>query len=275
VCLSEVMLGQARKLLFFFFYISVIRAQSLQHDPGTHTDNYPNPPFVSQQQLCTISEFPDLMDSRYDDVKSHPIFMTPSEKILFSRYLMNSTVYYEFGTGGSTLFACSLLYSDSKLQTFFSIDSDEGFLKNLIQQSDCLQQNSQEKFYPIYSPIGPVKEFGYPIRNPNLTLAKQMDLWLAYPQSILSLAKNYKLFPDFVLIDGRFRVASALFALLLLPSNGFIAIHDFSPRPQYYAILKYYEPVDCVNSLLIAKQKERINWKEYYQDLTYYLNDPE
>lgn len=205
--------------------------------------------------------------------------MTSSEKILFSDYLTNSSIYLEYGTGGSTSYACSLLSSSSPssstLQTIVSIESDQEFLTNLIQQSDCLTRNSHQHFLPIHSSIGPIKSFGYPIRDPNLTLESQVNLWLSYPQSVLSVVKRYKLLPDFVLIDGRFRVASALFTLLVLPSDAFIAIHDFFPRPQYYSILKYYEPVECVNSLLIAKQKESIDWKEFYQDLNYYLNDPE
>jgi hypothetical protein len=250
----------------------------------TSHDNIPNSPSPQQQQrVCSVTEYPNHMDKKYDSVRAHSIFMSSSEKILFSLYLKNSTVYYEYGTGGSTTFACSLLSLsssasssiDSNLQTIFSIESDQEFITNLIDQSDCLQANLQQHFYPVYPSIGPIKGFGYPIRNPNLILESQMNLWLSYPQSILTLVKRYKLPPDFVLIDGRFRVASALFTLLVLPSDSIIAIHDFSPRPQYYTILKYYEPIECVNSLLIAKQKEKINWKEFYEDLNHYLNDPD
>lgn len=222
---------------------------------------------------CTISE--DNHDittllplDEINNLHSFPLFMTLNEQILFSSYLSESKIYYEYGTGGSTLYACSL----SHLHHILSIESDQNYLQDLINSSNCLQENMKtQRFLPVYANIGPTQAFGYPITNEQVN----PHFWSIYPESIVKLVKLYQHIPDFVLIDGRFRVASALMTLLVLPYHGLIAVHDFFPRKQYYSILKYYDTIDCIETLLIAKQKENINWTEFYLDLNHHFADPE
>jgi hypothetical protein len=77
--------------------------------------------------------------------------------------------------------------------------------------------------------------------------------------------------PDLVYIDGRFRVVSALMAILRLSVNSMIMIHDFLNRPAYYDLLKYTELVDCVNTMVLLMPKENYDASELKKEMKKYL----
>jgi hypothetical protein len=67
---------------------------------------------------------------------------------------------------------------------------------------------------------------------------------------------------DFILIDGRFRVACCLKCFDIINSNCLIAFDDFLDRPQYHVILDYYDIVDKTidNRMVILQKKKSINF---------------
>lgn len=182
------------------------------------------------------------------------IMMTPHEKILFWRYLQTSRHYFEYGSGGSTLLACKT----KTLSRIYSVESDVRFLDHLIGNSSCLQTALiSERVKPLIIDIGPIGAFGNPIDNSSI------HLWPRYSEAILST--DVEVLPDLVLVDGRFRVASALQSLRRVGREGVVLIHDFFNRPLYYEVLKYVDVIDCVGNLIVLKIKtsENINWKEF------------
>jgi hypothetical protein len=67
-------------------------------------------------------------------------------------------------------------------------------------------------------------------------------------------------FPELVLVDGRFRVASCLsvaVARSLLghaDSNPLVVLHDVVPsRPQYQSVFQYFDIVESVHTLRVMR----------------------
>eukprot|EP00048_Salpingoeca_helianthica_P000241 m.40216 g.40216 ORF g.40216 m.40216 type:complete len:346 (+) comp10284_c0_seq1:150-1187(+) len=63
---------------------------------------------------------------------------------------------------------------------------------------------------------------------------------------------------DVILDDGRARVPVALTALQYLKPNGTLIIHDFSWRPYYHVVLKYYTIQAMVSSLVLLRPRPGI-----------------
>jgi|ETNvirnome_6_100_1030635.scaffolds.fasta_scaffold14342_3 hypothetical protein len=60
---------------------------------------------------------------------------------------------------------------------------------------------------------------------------------------------------DVILVDGRCRSMCAYISQQLLKDDGYLMIHDFNHRKYYHGILKYYDIVDSVESLVILHKK--------------------
>lgn len=205
------------------------------------------------------------------------IMMSIPERILFYRYLLNTSVYFEYGSGGSTMLACSI----STIQQLYSIENDFNFSSTLLKNNACLNHSySMKKFFPAVVYIGQTQSFGLPSFN------HQPNKWRLYPEMILSLfhltvhssisslpSLSSSQLPDFVLVDGRFRVACVLACLLALPDDALIAVHDFFSRSQYYPILNFLEPVDCIDSLLIGKKRNDFNVEDAIRVMSEYVTD--
>lgn len=63
---------------------------------------------------------------------------------------------------------------------------------------------------------------------------------------------------DTIFIDGRFRVACALSALLHC-QNSTIMIHDFFNRQQYHIVLEFLDMIEECETLGVFKPKKRLN----------------
>jgi hypothetical protein len=246
---------------------------------------------------------------------------TTSERIFLSSLLAESTIFYEFGSGGSTELACSFLHrgsNSSRLTWMGTVDSDLHFLSNLLNSSACLSQAMREGFFhPHTVELGPTTIYGYPATYDN------EHVWHHYPQSILpfltwveeekekekqtnkerrkhstddstdnSLLLNHHLErvemeQILVLVDGRFRVASALYSLFaFIQLYGLqqvesqrrhlrVLIHDFFSRPHYYDVFEYFELVDCVGEMVLLQPKppQLIAWHTFFEDLGYYVKE--
>ena len=64
---------------------------------------------------------------------------------------------------------------------------------------------------------------------------------------------------DFILIDGRFRVACCLKCFDQISEKCVIAFDDFIPRKQYHIILDYYQVIDKTNSMVMLKKRNNVN----------------
>jgi hypothetical protein len=208
-----------------------------------------------QKVLPNVTPEELLFAESYDNVP-----MLSSERILLTRYLKKSKIYLEYGPGGSSELACHI----NNLEKIIIVDSRSQTLVNrVVLGSDCLKEISQ-KVLPIYVDIGRTREYGNPTRKHELAGKP----WSAYPSIITTLPGG--ILPDFILINGRFRVACTLKILLSYHKsypNLIFAIHDFFFRKNYHIVLQFTDIIDCIDELVILKGKPAIDYiklaKEY------------
>lgn len=180
-------------------------------------------------------------------------FMTPDERALFKESLQNSQNYFEFGSGGSTVWAVN------QGLTVHGVESDQLWVNGLKKK---LGERCQVKAVDI----GPTGDWGYPVS------LKNTDLFAAYSKEIF----NHSLGFDLILVDGRFRVACAISAIQHTlkhaekPGGTKIFIHDFWNRPVYHAVLEFLDSVKTVESAGLFKVKKNIDrarlaqvWEKY------------
>ena len=132
----------------------------------------------------------------------------------FLKKLKKSKFYFEYGSGTSTLIANKLK------KKFVSVELDKLYYKIIKKKIN----NNKIKFFNI----GPVGEFSYPI------LKKKKKI-INYIESINIYFKN-KNYPDFVLVDGRFRVACCLNILMNIQKKSLklsILLDDYEKRSHY------------------------------------------
>lgn len=192
-----------------------------------------------------------------------PMYASPTEISLFTQYALKSKTYIEFGCGGSTFLLCYLTQAQ-----IFSVESNPAFINELSQNSliqNALAHN-RLRFYPIN--IGEVKKWGFPKDE------SHRQNFPLYSQSIFVSLDSAQLSQiDTIFIDGRFRVACALNAILYCPQS-LIIIHDFFNRPHYHILLDFLECIDSANNLGIFQAKPTLNKQAIIKLLQDYQFDP-
>ena len=179
--------------------------------------------------------------------------MSDSERQLFSGCLSQAENYFEFGAGGSTVWAVKEGL-DVK-----GVESDINWVNALKKE---LGPPCRVKAVGI----GPTTEWGFPAD------AKESHTFPEYSRAIFQHSQPF----DLVLVDGRFRVACTMTAIEHIarnPCNGrdaYIFIHDFWNRPHYHVVLQFLDVVESVESAGVFQvQKDvdlnavRETWKQY------------
>lgn len=149
-------------------------------------------------------------------------FMSDAERDLFKRCLNETPRYFEFGSGGSTVWACQAGL------TVHGVESDAAWVNGLKRRlgTPCRVRAVD---------IGPTKEWGFPVSNAS------RDRFPAYSEAIHEHDQAF----DLILVDGRFRVACVLNAIRHTlnvadqPGETRLFIHDFWNRPHYHAVLEF------------------------------------
>lgn len=162
------------------------------------------------------------------------ISMTQSEIRLLESFLRCSNHYVEFGAGGSTYLAASLVK-----KSVFSVDSSQDWLSKV--QTACEEGETPIKPELFHVDIGPIGDWGGPIGN------EHKSKWPNYYSAIWENPKCCR--ADLCLIDGRFRVASFIQALCYTKKNTIIAIHDFAIRPNYHIVQEISREIARVENL--------------------------
>ena len=176
--------------------------------------------------------------------ESEPYF-SKNDKDMFYRYLSKATNYFEYGSGGSTYQASKT----SNLMKIYSVESDLEWhmkLKNKIN-------NANVNLIYVEMDTKP-NTYGYP--GPNSTL----EDWIKYSSQISYLDPKDLNAVDFILIDGRFRVACCLNCFDIINPDCLIAFDDFLDRSKYHVLLEFYNIIDNTvdNRMVILKKKNNI-----------------
>ncbi|MDI5987288.1 tetratricopeptide repeat protein [Halomonas sp. M4R5S39] len=189
--------------------------------------------------------------------KSVPVpdepFMSSAEKQLFKAELCAAEHYFEFGSGGSTVWAVKQGLSVK------GVESDNKWVFSL-------KSRLGEKCQVDAVDIGETREWGFPV---------SMECADKFPSYSLSIHQHQDIF-DLILVDGRFRVACTLAAIEHIvskhsdPGRARIFIHDFWNRSQYHVVLEFLETIERVETAGVFRVKENCDmnglkklWKKY------------
>lgn len=145
------------------------------------------------------------------------------------RLYADATVILEYGSGGSTVLAAEMVG-----KTVFSVETDPDWCDMMQRYLDHAGTTSDVTLH--YADIGKVGKWGRPVSN------RKWDRYHAYPNSVWDLP-DFKP-PDLVLVDGRFRVACALTALLRTEQPLTLLFDDYGGRQSYHAIEQFVQPVE-------------------------------
>jgi hypothetical protein len=182
--------------------------------------------------------------------------MTSSEKDLFEKILKKSISYIEYGMGGSTILA--LTKSQAKI---CSIESSESWCEEM-RKFKIIRDHENGRLTIRNIAIGETKEWGYPVSTDN---SEKFSNYSKAPYELEDLRNA-----DLILVDGRFRVACCLMAILKCNSDVRIFVHDYSKRISYNIIEKYCDIVDFAETLYLFKPKKNINIKDVLEDYNKY-----
>lgn len=174
--------------------------------------------------------------------------MTAGEVAQFELQLAGRASLLEFGCGGSTLVAAQ------QVQRIVSVDSDPLWLDKVTAEL----AGAPVDFTPFHADIGPVGEWGYPVDE-----ARIRD-WPRYHTAIWRALSGS---PDAVLIDGRFRVACLLQAMIHCKPDCIFLFHDFLDRPHYHGVLRHVDVLARVDTLAVLRAKGQVDGKAVLHDL--------
>lgn len=170
----------------------------------------------------------DTLEYAIQDV---PVFDEAGLAYFISR-VRQSKIYLEYGMGGSTILASQIV------DKLFAVDSDRRFLDAVQKKLD--EQPRRAACHLIHANIGITGAWGRPVRR-DYKPGREPAKWRAYPETPWFALKEQALEPDTILVDGRFRVASALATLrnLAADSESEILFDDYAERPWYHGLQDY------------------------------------
>ncbi len=186
------------------------------------------------------------------------VHMEPEEVVLFESLLQSADIYLEYGAGGSTYLA-----EQSSLKKIYSVESDLLWIEKI---REYLPKNDRVHFH--FADIGKTGEWGFPIEK------SPSEIWPRYVLDVWGLIITK---PDLILIDGRFRAACSLAALLACSPQTLIAIHDFHDgmpaRANYKIGLQFCDIVSTVKNLVVMRKKEQVDPFEIVRELVKVSSD--
>lgn len=156
-----------------------------------------------------------------NDAHTRP-WMDEQGLLCFKEALQHSRCYMEYGSGGSTVYACCT----AQVPVVISVESDQAWIEWLRPQL----ADSPSTVLLTHCDIGEVGPWGVP-RAPD-----RMNHFWRYMATPWQVAKQHHHKPDTVLIDGRFRVASFLFSLLSARVGTTLLFDDYMDRPEYFVV---------------------------------------
>lgn len=147
--------------------------------------------------------------------------MSEAEVRLFESFLRCANKYMEFGSGGSTCLAANLVRT-----SVLAIDLSSPWLDSVAKY--CSDNNARLTPNLIHVDIGPTGDWGYP------TDLSTRSTWPSYHSKIWTTTAAED--ADLYLIDGRFRVACFMQAILRADQDAVIIFHDFRSREHYHVV---------------------------------------
>jgi hypothetical protein len=159
----------------------------------------------------------------------------------FVNRLRQSSSYLEYGCGGSTAEAAR------QGKSFVSVESDPFYLAAVKKKIDGLPHHGRF----IHADIGLTLEWGAPaFTSLNPDRVRRWSTYSTAPWETMTPAQ----FPDFILVDGRFRVACVLETVRRLAGRDFeILFDDYVGRPSYVTVERFARLDRMVGRMAVFK----------------------
>lgn len=148
---------------------------------------------------------------------------------LFQARVAAAKYYLEFGSGASSVLAAR---AGAK---YTSVDTDNHYLAAVRSKIAAIGLSDPAKQRFMHADIGLTEHWGAPVfkRETPQRLAR----WRAYPEAPWRVMEEK---PDFVLVDGRFRVACALTAIKHLGQGDWqVWLDDYRGRDHYSIVERF------------------------------------
>lgn len=173
-------------------------------------------------------------------------YLSGNDIHIFNKYMQLAKNYFEFGSGGSTYYACGM----DNIKKIYSIESDLRWIDKLKNISLVKNKIDDGILDIIFVDIKntPKERFGYPGKT-----SKYSD-WIKYSRAINNIDSKIKI--DTIMIDGRFRVACALHCFNKIDNDTIILFDDFSNREYYHVLLDYFDIVEQGKDRLAVLKKK-------------------
>jgi hypothetical protein len=170
--------------------------------------------------------------------------MADDELACFERLLGRANKVLEYGCGGSTIFAASLGHCH-----IFGVESDPAWLHKVQANPVFRDATAAGRAVLKHVNIGPTGKWGVPSDE------TYRHLWPRYSEFPWANQSDY----DLIFVDGRFRVACVLNAVLRASSDALIVVHDFWNRPEYHVVLPFLEWKETSQTLGVFQRRREID----------------
>jgi hypothetical protein len=188
--------------------------------------------------------------------------MTPEERALLQEWSAPCSHIVEFGCGGSTL-----LFLETTSAVIDSVDNNKDWVERISAEPRPAEAISSGRLKICLVDTGPVGKWGLP------TDEATRPLWRRYPCAVWNGLRPPAV--DLVFVDGRFRVACTLMALLQPGAPATIAFHDFWTRLDRYSdVLRFLDVRGRAGSLAILTPRQGNDRRELERMLQHHLEDP-
>lgn len=204
-----------------------------------------------------------IQEQRIQEIQDFiPMYATHEEVSCFVKHIVRARQIVEFGCGGSTFL--SLYVTDARV---LSIESDKSFILALSKIPLLENSIKDKRLRFLHIDIGALKKWGIPLDESKKEQYPKYSMgWL----EVLSAQERRDI--NVVFVDGRFRVACILAAILYTPYRCKIIVHDFFNRESYHVVLPFLECIDRAGTLGVFIKKRHISKarvKELYEAYQY------
>lgn len=145
---------------------------------------------------------------------------------LFLREIKTAQKYGEWGTGLSTIFAVNIAKKDT-----ITIDTSREWL---IYVQGKIDKNNLELWHEKFVDLGKVEDWGYP------TNYEQREKFINYAKKMF----EDEMYPDLLLVDGRFRVLCFLYTFMVTKPGTKIIFDDFYTSERYRSVETVALPIE-------------------------------
>lgn len=187
--------------------------------------------------------------------------MTPEERALLRDWSAPCSHIVEFGCGGSTL-----LFLEATSAIIDSVDNNKDWVERIGTEPPSAEAIRSGRLKLCLVDTGPVGKWGFPTDDAT------RPLWQNYPCAVWDGLRPPAV--DLVFVDGRFRIACTVRALLQ-PQPAMIAFHDFWTRLDRYAdLLRFLDVRGRAGSLGIFAPRQVNDRRTLERMLQQHLEDP-